>query len=129
MDVRTDELLDGTMMLQKVAIGDISTSRVRVKGPDERGYRRDTHKRRKREPLVGKRFGAWVVVSEFSGRYVDCRCDCGVERPVQITALRCGHSKCCGHTRGKKKSPRTQEHNARISDGMRRYHKQRRGSQ
>lgn len=85
------------------------------------GFRRETP-RLKRSPMKGKRFGMWVVVAEFSSSYVDCRCDCGVERSVQVGALRCGHSKSCGHTWGKKKPPRTKEHNAKISEGKKRYH-------
>ena len=54
----------------------------------------------KKLELKGMRFGRWMVLRE--GSSIDgrptwfCRCDCGEEREIRGTHLRCGRSKSCG---------------------------------
>ena len=53
--------------------------------------------------LPGTRIGSWTVLEGRgkSGRYaaVECRCDCGTVRMVQVRKLLSGHSKSCGCSR------------------------------
>lgn len=57
--------------------------------------------------LMGKRFGAWVVVG-FGGRNDvgqttwTCQCDCGAEKKVISQSLRMGLSTSCGCLKGAK---------------------------
>lgn len=52
--------------------------------------------------LTGKKFGRWTVLSKSNERSANgnirwlCRCDCGIERPVDSAALRSGTSLSCG---------------------------------
>ena len=53
--------------------------------------------------MVGQRFGMLVVLhkcepttTKSACSYVQCRCDCGKEKPVRASALRNGHTKSCG---------------------------------
>ena len=54
------------------------------------------------EELIGKKFGKFTIISEavpFSrgkNRFYTCKCDCGVEKDVQISSLTSGRSKSCG---------------------------------
>lgn len=53
----------------------------------------------KAPPMVGQRFGRFVVISEFvrgQRRYATCRCDCGAERDVLRQSLVKGCSQSCG---------------------------------
>ena len=54
-------------------------------------------------PAVGQRFGLLAVISQEvvrlgrqNQRAVRCRCDCGTERAVVISALMRGHVRSCG---------------------------------
>ena len=46
--------------------------------------------------LKGQKFGRWTVISDPENGRVDCRCDCGTERNVLVTALLRGRSHSCG---------------------------------
>lgn len=52
--------------------------------------------------VIGKRFGAWLVIKEIennrSGRQFLCKCDCGVERVVNYSNLLSKRSSSCGCT-------------------------------
>lgn len=52
------------------------------------------------KPMIGERFGRWVVVSgpiKESGRKMwGCRCDCGIEKNVNSYSLTSGRSSSCG---------------------------------
>lgn len=59
--------------------------------------------------LVGQRFGSWTAIErsdvvryEGGGQTIRwmCRCDCGTERAVLVSALRDGTSQSCGCTTG-----------------------------
>jgi hypothetical protein len=51
--------------------------------------------------LAGRRYGRLTAVRP-AGKYKEneylwlCKCDCGGEKTVRITSLRCGHTKSCG---------------------------------
>ena len=59
--------------------------------------------------LIGRRFGAWVVVSRAESKAVgaslqrktfwSCACDCGTVRDVEAQSLRTGDSAGCGCTK------------------------------
>lgn len=56
-----------------------------------------------RKDIVGERFGRWVVLSRSERRnsagdrvYLNCRCDCGIEKEVQRSGLVSGASTSCG---------------------------------
>lgn len=69
----------------------------------------------------GKRYGKWTVIglSEKRGNYGEiyllCRCDCGVEKPVQKSRLKKQFSKSCGCT------PNNQISKSLIEEGGNRY--------
>jgi hypothetical protein len=51
--------------------------------------------------LTGKRFGQLVVknfdrVDDFGSWWL-CQCDCGAQKVIRASALKCGDSKSCGH--------------------------------
>lgn len=53
------------------------------------------------EPIIGKRFGKWIVKEELGkdkkhGVVVKCICDCGNEKNILLYQLRTGRSKSCG---------------------------------
>lgn len=51
------------------------------------------------EKLIGERFGRWTTLSVvFSNKkyHLKCRCDCGIERDVQLYRLISGRSRSCG---------------------------------
>lgn len=50
----------------------------------------------KRLDLAGHRYGRWLVLRHMGGANWLCRCDCGIEKPVQRNHLRSGHSQSCG---------------------------------
>lgn len=59
--------------------------------------------------LTGQKFGLWTVIKRSktvknNQIYWDCRCDCGVERPVNGISLRSGSSTNCGCVRKNKLS-------------------------
>lgn len=45
--------------------------------------------------LTGKRFGRWLALSYAGNRRWLCRCECGLEKPVDTSSLRQGRSKGC----------------------------------
>lgn len=45
---------------------------------------------------IGDRFGRWTILSFIDSSYVNCRCDCGTERKVNLKNLIRGESKSCG---------------------------------
>ena len=53
------------------------------------------------EDLAGQKFGELEVIDFAfirSGNYYwNCRCDCGVEKPIRVSRLKSGDSKTCGH--------------------------------
>jgi len=55
--------------------------------------------------LTGKRFGRLTVIARVGSRKSHaiwrCRCDCGTERAVLSSNLRCGASASCGCSRSK----------------------------
>ena len=64
-------------------------------------FRKETVSKRRVIDLTGQRFGRWLVLKEF-GRTAErnvlwmCKCDCGIEKPVNAAMLRNGMSKSCG---------------------------------
>ncbi len=54
--------------------------------------------------MTGERFGRWTVIekvpkpqfSASTSAFWRCRCDCGTEKIVSATSLRCGDSQSCG---------------------------------
>lgn len=56
----------------------------------------------KPDEMIGARFGSWMVIEidarprKKKGFYLICRCDCGVEKPVQKYTLLKGLSRSCG---------------------------------
>lgn len=56
---------------------------------------------RKRNPLLGRRFGSYLVVSlGLRHRYWFCQCDCGTVREIWYTNLTRGLSTSCGCMKG-----------------------------
>lgn len=59
------------------------------------------------DPQIGDKFGKWTVVGERAphknGKRFPCRCECGMEKPVWLNALRSGESKSCRECAWKKK--------------------------
>lgn len=58
-----------------------------------------------RKITIEKTYARWTVLSEVKlnarnqdarFRYFLCRCECGVEKAVRISDMRCGKSKSCG---------------------------------
>ena len=45
---------------------------------------------------VGKKFNRWTIVSKLGYPMGLCRCDCGVEKPVNLYNVISGASKSCG---------------------------------
>lgn len=63
---------------------------------------------KKKLDLTGQRYGRLVVVREvepkdYSRRFL-CRCDCGEEKTVYMTALRSGNAQSCGCLRDERTS-------------------------
>jgi len=46
--------------------------------------------------ITGQPFGYWTVLSYAGNKKWNCRCVCGIERPVHRNLLTQGHSKSCG---------------------------------
>ncbi|MEY4684861.1 MAG: hypothetical protein RLZ25_1320 [Pseudomonadota bacterium] len=59
------------------------------------------------QPVVGRRYGHWLITADASRVNGDlrypCRCDCGEERLVSAITLRNGTSTSCGCMRGDRK--------------------------
>lgn len=65
----------------------------------------------------GRRFHRWVIVREVAaplgdryGRYVDCRCDCGVVKRVSLQNIIKGATRSCGCLRNEKTGARNRTH-------------------
>lgn len=58
----------------------------------------------KSEVRAGGKWGRWTVLSDVPSRrfYRMCRCECGVEREVVLSALLSGRSRSCGCAQGKR---------------------------
>jgi len=65
------------------------------------------------EDLIGQQFGLWTVIElqpDSTGwdRQVICSCQCGTTKPVRVSSIVGGKSKCCGcksNGRSKSKKP------------------------
>lgn len=68
--------------------------------------------------LTGLKFGHWTVLrrAENIGKQAAwlCRCDCGTERTVQGTSLKCGLSKSCGCKKSENHFKTHGESNSRL---------------
>lgn len=50
----------------------------------------------KTNPFIGSVFGRLTVVSYLYDNKYNCRCTCGVVKPVYKGALTAGHTRSCG---------------------------------
>lgn len=63
--------------------------------------------------VIGKRYGRWTVIERVdkgdNKRYFLCRCDCGTERVVILSALKNGSSRSCGCLRAEENAEKYAE--------------------
>ena len=66
--------------------------------------------------LPGERYGRWIVIEERTkrakNRYVLARCECGTEREIGVSSLKCNLSRSCGCYNSEQSRLRATKHGA-----------------
>lgn len=68
--------------------------------PDSDSDKSQPKKRRKKQPIIGRRFGRLTAVAlhhkNGTSRYIECKCDCGNTKVVLSSNLSTGKTQSCG---------------------------------